>query len=48
MVKGYSIKGIEDYNALKVLLLNYSKNPFRSPANIASVTYRGYLRAYGC
>ena len=46
MVKEYSIKGTEDYNALKVLLLNYFKNPSRSPISIASITYGGYLQAY--
>ena len=34
---------MEDYNTLKVLLLNYFKNPFGSPASIADVTYGGYL-----
>ena len=48
IVKKYSIKGVEDYNTLKVLSLNYFKNPSKSPANIASITYRGYLRAYNC
>jgi len=48
IVKKYSIKGVEDYNALKVLLLNYSRNPYRSPASTAGVIYRGCLQAYSC